>query len=674
MNRLFISMLIVCFSISIYVNKLFAQSNFPTGWEEMGEELAEEDETKTEEWIASLEELEPWKEHPLNLNEATEEQLSCFPFLSRMQIENFIFYRYTTGELQTIYELQLVEEMDRQTIRYLLPYVCVSPVDKQMDCPSFKQIVKQGKSTLITRLDMPLNRKDGYRNDPDSIWQQSPNRHYLGSSFYHSIRYQYHYKERFYWGFTAEKDAGEPYFSGKNKKGYDFYSFYLLLHDWGCLKTLAVGNYRLNFGLGLVMNTNFSVGKSSYLATIDSKAAGIRKHSSTDEYNYFRGVAATCRLGSYDLTAFYSHRKMDGTVNNECITSLKTDGKHQLERDFEKRNQVVMQLIGTHLTYSKATFQLGFTFVYNVFNKLFIPDKKPYSVFYPQGKDFFNSSLDYSYRWKYLTFSGETAVDKNGQIATLHLLRWKPFPDWHFILLQRSYARKYQAWTARSVAEGGVIRNEKGIYMGLEASPLRHWNLFLYADFFSFPWLRYGVNHPSDGFDGWIRLKYAFADSWNLSLQYRYKEKEETFHRLRCQLGYSQDSGLSVRLRADYVYFSLPGQESSRGISLFCSGNYSFQQIPLRAGVHFGFFHTDDYTSRITIYEPTVLYAFSFPSFYGRGRHLSFTFSYVMNRYFTALVKISRTKYVDRAQIGTGTERIDGNAKTDLCFQLRCKF
>lgn len=41
--------------------------------------------------------------------------------------------------------------------------------------------------------------------------------------------------------------------------GYDFYSFYLVLKKMGCIKTLALGRYRLRFGMGLVMNNNFSL-------------------------------------------------------------------------------------------------------------------------------------------------------------------------------------------------------------------------------------------------------------------------------------------------------------------------------------------------------------------------------------------------------------------------------
>ena len=71
-------------------------------------------------------------------------------------------------------------------------------------------------------------------------------------------------------GLTAEKDAGEPFFCKYNKKGYDFYSAYFFLQDVKKLKSLAIGNYRVSFGYGLVINTGgFSFGKSGSLGTMN---------------------------------------------------------------------------------------------------------------------------------------------------------------------------------------------------------------------------------------------------------------------------------------------------------------------------------------------------------------------------------------------------------------------
>ena len=80
-------------------------------------------------WENELEELSNRLQEPVNLNSATREQLEQFPFLSDIQIEHLLAYIYIHGQMETIYELQLVEELDRQTIQYLLPFVCIKAIN-----------------------------------------------------------------------------------------------------------------------------------------------------------------------------------------------------------------------------------------------------------------------------------------------------------------------------------------------------------------------------------------------------------------------------------------------------------------------------------------------------------------------------------------------------------------
>lgn len=91
-------------------------------WEENLEQLAVDEDYS---WEAELEELSRCLQEPVNLNTATREQLEQFPFLSDLQVENLLAYVYIHGQMQTVYELQLVEEMDKRTIELLLPFVCV---------------------------------------------------------------------------------------------------------------------------------------------------------------------------------------------------------------------------------------------------------------------------------------------------------------------------------------------------------------------------------------------------------------------------------------------------------------------------------------------------------------------------------------------------------------------
>ena len=60
-------------------------------------------------WENELEELSVRLHEPVVLNRATRQQLEQFPFLSDIQIEHLLAYIYIHGQMETIYELQLVE-------------------------------------------------------------------------------------------------------------------------------------------------------------------------------------------------------------------------------------------------------------------------------------------------------------------------------------------------------------------------------------------------------------------------------------------------------------------------------------------------------------------------------------------------------------------------------------
>lgn len=84
MNRLLKSMLITCITIGFSVNNLSAQE----AWEELAEQLIDEEGGEVFQWENNFEELSELRENPININTATKEQLERFPFLSDKLIEN----------------------------------------------------------------------------------------------------------------------------------------------------------------------------------------------------------------------------------------------------------------------------------------------------------------------------------------------------------------------------------------------------------------------------------------------------------------------------------------------------------------------------------------------------------------------------------------------------------
>ena len=629
-------------------------------------------------WENELEELSNRLQEPVNLNSATREQLEQFPFLSDIQIEHLLAYIYIHGQMETIYELQLVEELDRQTIQYLLPFVCIKAINNE---PAFrwktmlKDAGRYGKNEVLTRLDIPFYKRKGYEHT------------YLGPSVYNSVKYTFRYRDQLYAGGVAEKDAGEPFAALHNRYGYDYYSFYLLLQNCGRVKSLAVGNYRLSFGQGLVMSTDYLMGKTIYASSFNNRSTGIKKHSSTDEYNYFRGVATTVALTKrLSVSAFYSHRNMDGVVTDGEITSVYKTGLHRSRKEADKKNLLTSQLTGGNVSYQQNHIRLGITGVYYVFNRPYEPELTGYSKYNIHGNHFYNLGIDYAYRWRRFSFQGETAIGKQGW-ASLNRLQYSPVQDIQFMLIHRFYSYDYWAMYAHSFGEGSTVQNEQGYYVGLETTPFSHWRFFVSFDLFSFPWKKYRINKPSRGTDGLIQATFTPRTNLSMYLKYRYKQKERDLtgskgtltlpifhHQLRYRLNYSLNDVFSSRTTLDYNHFHSQDRAATKGYQVTQMISSQLPWTRLFADVQGSYFCTDDYDSRVYVSEKGLLYTFYTPSFQGRGFRCAVRLRYELNKHWLFITKFGETIYLNRNEIGSGNDLIYGNKKADIQMQLRIKF
>lgn len=668
---------------------LSAQVNTPSEWEETEQDNATDEKVDEKDWSSRLEDLAYIKDNPFNLNKILKEQLELFPFLTDQQIEHLLYYIYVYGPMKTIFELQLVEDWDRQTIQYILPYVYVGESEKKKIAFNWNNCWKYGKHESVCRFDIPFYRKCGYQHPTDNLLTTKDSKNYFGSPYSTSLRYRFHYNDYLTFGFTASKDAGEPFFQKGNHNGFDSYSFYFLLHNIGIIKTLALGNYRLNFGKGLVINSDYSLGKSVSIATMESKSSGIKRHSSTDEYNFFRGFASTIQLKNLELTAFYSNRNLDGIVVDGVLTSIKKDGLHRLPIDFERKKATVIQSIGGHISYSFNRLKIGVTAINYFFDKFYLPEQRPYNYYNLKGKSFYNVSTDYRFRWHKIGLSGELAYGKGGGIATLNTFGFSPISGYQLLFLHRYYAKDYRAMYARSVSEGSTVQNENGTYLGIEAKPIKYWKLFAYADFFHFPWLRFGINSPSNGFDGLTQITYTPKTNLCITLTYRYKLKEKDVtidvnknrevnsliqQKLKYQFGYLMNENLSLKTTLYWTWESLRLMGTEHGFLLLQGISYHFNKLPLYIDSYYGMFDTSSFSTRISCYEKGLLYALSVPSFYGKGVRFSLNIRYNFNKKMMIMVKVGQTRYTDRDKIGTSLEAINGNVKTDMNILFRCKF
>lgn len=609
---------------------------------------------------------------PLNINTATKEQLQQFSFLSDVQIEHILSYLYLHGEMKTIYELQLVEDMDIQTIRYLSAFFKALPVVHNKFFPTLEELCKKGRSEVLSRVDIPFYRSAGYVDK------------YRGTPYYHSLRYAYRYRDNVFAGFSAEKDMGETFFASPNKKGYDSYSIYFLVKDAGRLKTLAIGDYRLSFGQGLVVSNDFLIGKTAYITTLNRRGNNIYKHSSTDEQHFFRGAAASVALNkNILLSTFLSYRLLDGTVKEGELTSIHSSGLHRSQKEIDDRNSFGLLFTGGNINYSAEKWQVGATGIYYHFSHPYVPVQKKYNRYTLQGSSFYNVGIDYSYRFNKFSIVGEEAVGRHG-VATTNRIRYNLSQDYNIVLFHRYYAHNYWAYFAHTLSESSTVQNENGWFLAVDAKPWHKLSCFAAIDLISFPWCRYRVSKPSQAIDGIFRCSYCPRKTNQMDFYYRYKQKERDVsntkgsdirptyqHSFRYKYCYLPIPTVRLSAITDYRLFRQQGFSMEKGYQLTGSVVYSLRDKPLQCVLQGSYFNVDSYDTKVYIAERSLLYSSYIPSFQGTGIHLSIRFQYKLNTRWLFITHCGHTRYYNQDSIGTGTDKIDSSYRTDMKIQVK---
>ena len=615
--------------------------------------------------------------NPLNLNQATKEQLDDLLFLSDIQIENILRYIYSYGPLNTIYELQLIDGLDMTDIRNMLAFVCIKNNDRADNKIYKADLWRYGRHTLLYRLDRVPEKKSGYDIQPDGSVS------YLGSAFYNSLKYQYRFKDRISLGLTMEKDAGEQFFDSTTV-GYDFYSFHAQFNDFGKFKTIVLGDFKADFGLGLVLSSGFGLGKSSSVLNVLPHNSGLKKFSSSNENSFMRGVGATFKTGKFENSVFYSNKMLDADTAFNTFTSFYTTGLHRTSEELNKKNTVNEQVFGLNSTTTFKYLQLGLSFVYTMFDHQLIPEPSGYNQFLFKGDRLTTAGLYYRFRLAKFNFFGETSTTNQLAVATINGASFSPISQVSLVALMRYFSKDYDTFYANTFSENSGVNNEQGIYIGAEVRPVKKWKVSAYADSYRFPWLKYGVDAPSLGQDYLLQIDYAARRDLSMFWRLKYEEKLSTDNinalpvlvgedksSFRYQLIYNAGNFTFKNIiEASFYYQTL--SQRSYGLNCLQDVSYKFKKLPLRVDFRYQFFDAPNYNNRFYTYEKDVLYAFSIPMYYGQGSRYYLNLKYELNRNLSFWLKLAQTTYSDsRETISSGNEQIQGNRKTDLRFLLQ---
>lgn len=626
---------------------------------------------------------------PLDINSASAEELLQFPFMTMDLVKNLSDYIAEHGKLLSVNELRMVKGFDWNICSQLMPFVTVEASGVQGTDSRLADRFRYAKSELTTTAGYMLQERRGYGQVPDSVSAASPGTYFRGSPLYNSLKYRFYYKDKLSIGVVGEKDAGEPFMKGANRYGYDFYSMHFFMKDMGLLKTLAVGDYKLSFGRGLVVNNSIFMGKSIYSSSVLSRPGSIRRHYSTDENNFFRGLAATLGSADWQFSFWGSYRKVDASVEDGFITSLKKDGRHRTLLDEHKERAASMLSAGGNLSWNSTFFRLGLTASYTSFDKALRPVPRRYNLFYPSGAEFFNASFSYDFMWKNLYFSGELATDRDMNIATVNMLNVSPAEGFRLFMLYRYYSPRYNALHASSFASGSGVKNENGFYASVEVVPCSRVNVFLSADYYVFPWLRYNADRPgTSGTDVVMKTDWLARDNFRLTLDWRFRRSEENMtagdgrrfvgtvgsHLARLTAAYSHEWGITFRSVLAWRRVKRQADGPQSGFLFMQSAAWKPSLLPLELCLNYGQFDTDDYDSRIYSYESSYIRSMYSPAYYGEGTRFSCSLRWKLRRTLVLAVRYSHIAYDGKDFLGSGGDMIQGDKRDEINAMLRVSF
>ncbi len=642
------------------------------------------------------EDLEILAANPLNLNKAEEEDLKQLRLLSDVQILDLQRYRDALGNLISLNELQSIPSFDLKTIRAIRPFVTVNESEDDYQLP-IKRMFTEGKSVVFMKWRRVLEEQKGYIA-PD-VFNEAP---YEGDPNRYFLRYRYQYENRFRMGFTAEKDAGESFFSGSNPNGFDFYSAHIHLREYNrYLEDLIIGDYTISLGQGLILHNDFGSSKSAFVMDLKKGGRTIRPYNSINEVNFFRGSAITLNAGkNFSSTLFYSRKQLDGNtftdstdIENdfERFSSVITSGYHRTESEIARKDAIGLESVGGKLQYRKRDFKIGINGIYERFDRTFDRNFQLYNQYQFSGNDILNTSIDYSYRYQNFNFFGESALSDNGGMAHLHGMLVGLDRSIDLSILYRNFERDYQVLNSNSFGETAGTNNERGVYLGMIFRPYKGWSLNMYADIWRHPWLRFRRDAPSHGREYLLRLDYYEKRNFNFYAQYKFEEKfinepsdfenpidklgEITLHRLRLHFAHRINKNLNVRTRAEFSWFNRQGQNYiEKGYMVYQDVIYKPIGSPFSFTGRYAIFDVDSFDGRIYAYENDIIYEFFIPFYYNRGRRYYINLRYDFLRRYTAEFRYARTIFDNIDTVGSGNEQIDGPVRTELKAQLRFSF
>lgn len=622
------------------------------------------------------EQLEYLMKHKVKINWAKQSELTKLFFIAEGDRQAIIKHVKTHGELLSLFELQAIEGLSDDALKWLPYFVTVEEhMEKQLTRHDFKY----ARNELFYLTETDLETRRGY-----TAQATTP---YLGNAFRHVVRLRSHVNHRLYYGYTAEKDMGEP-FNQHGIRGFEFNSFHLFYKPNRTIKTIAIGDYQIGFGQGLVLGSGFAPRKSALVMQTARNPLFIRPYRGLNQTNFLRGALVQLQLKKWLITPFVSHKNISTTLQvdslSEGFTSENISGLFRTQTEIARRNNNTQTLVGSNISYQLNNLQIGFTYLHTAYQLPALPHQRLYRQFHFVGNNNNNVGINVQGYFNNISYFGELAYSSHlnswagvaGATISLHKSL-----DVH--LLYRNYSKSYFTPLTNAFGAFTGSRNENGLYAALSFKLHKSILLNTYIDWYESIWPRFNVNSPTRGIDFLADVQYQPGRNRLFYVRYRNDKRIQNFYStnfdfelneisrntIRFHAEEAINKQLSLRTRFETSIFN-NATDAQQGYLFFADVNYKSDKR-WQLAQRLTWFETDGFASRIYAVEHDVLYQYSIPFFQHHGWRYYAVIQKQFAKKYTIWLKYGQTVFANQQTISSGNEQINGNRLREVRVQLR---
>jgi len=642
------------------------------------DELEEEDSGSIDD------EIDRWDylmNHPVNINSASFNDFMQIPGMRPAYARALINYRQRQGAYTSLTVLFRVPAVPDVVVQRMLPFLTLGTVTQHL-----RQTVLQPKFWMagahvesISRLRTTVERQQGYKQTDTT----DPS--YLGPPFERYQRVQLRTRH-LTTGIVMKSGAGVPgtWFRP------NFGSLHFQTTELPGFSAVAIGDYKVNYGLGLSMNSGRSIKKGYQLVRLGLPSRTVTSSTSSSYLNHHKGGGVT--FGTKIRTSgWYSSRSYTGTeVDSQTVRWSASEPTFRTGNDLNRRDNFRVHHYGARVEIPFHAFRMGIATWISKSDKIIEPTYSTYTRMGLKGDEFAMYSLDYQLVHQKGSLTGEIALDKVGNIASLQVAELSVLPSLSSTIIHRYYAAGFMSpYGAAFGAWSGRPSNERGIYTGWEYVIRNKIQFMAFIDLYSSIDPRSNDALPTAGRDAALQVRYQSGD-FALAVSSRIRNKSEVtpsddvfgrsysssvmsqLHFNRLDLTWQQARTITMTTRAEWVSSNSKSNSTDTGLLVYHDVKWRLNPT-VRLQARVSFFNTDSYASRLFSYEPDVALSSGTQAYQGQGIRQFLVLAITPWKNVECQFKYAQTSMPHVNSLGSGNDQIDGNKRTHISSSLRVR-